>query len=81
MEAITKDPMKIRLNDVDREILAEIDENGRATVKLLADVTGKSRSYAGRRTRRLYEHELLEEAAPTLYDITERGRERLKNGG
>jgi DNA-binding Lrp family transcriptional regulator len=70
--------MDVRLNNVDHAILQEIDENGRATVGLLTDVVGKSRSYTSRRTQRLREHELLNEVAPNLYDLTDKGRERLQ---
>ena len=70
--------MDVRLNDVDRAILREIEENGRATVGLLTDVVGKSRSYTSRRTTRLREHELLDEVAPKLYDLTTEGRARLR---
>jgi len=63
----------VDLNDTDHSILTEIAENGRATTRLLADVVGVSRTYAGDRVRRLLEHEYLEEVAPNLYDLTAKG--------
>lgn len=69
--------MNIRLNDTDRAILREIDENGRATTTLLAETVDVSRTYAGDRIRRLREHEFLTEVAPNLYQITDTGRAKL----
>jgi len=78
MAAAQQNEMYIPLNDTDRAILREIAENGRATTTLLADVVDVSRTYAGDRIRRLREHEYLSEVAPNLYDITDRGRDRLE---
>jgi len=78
MAAAQQNEMYIPLNDTDRAILREIAENGRATTTLLADVVDVSRTYAGDRIRRLREHEYLIEVAPNLYDITDRGRDRLE---
>lgn len=80
MAVAEQDDMDIRLNDTDRAILREIDENGRATTTLLADELDVSRTYAGDRIRRLREHEYLVDVAPNLYDITDRGRARLNDG-
>jgi DNA-binding Lrp family transcriptional regulator len=63
----------VPLNDTDRAVLREIDENGRATTRLLADEVGKSRPYVGDRVRRLREHDYLTEVAPNLYDLTAKG--------
>lgn len=71
---------KIRLNDTDEAILDEIRENGRATTTLLADAVGVSRTYTGDRVRRLLEHEYLEEVAPNLYDIADKGADKLDDG-
>jgi len=78
MAAAQQNEMYVPLNDTDRAILREIAENGRATTTLLADVVDVSRTYAGDRIRRLREHEYLIEVAPNLYDITDRGRDRLE---
>lgn len=72
-------PEKIDLNDTDKAILDEISTNGRATTTLLADVVDVSRTYAGDRVRRLREHEYLEEIAPNLYDITDKGRKAIRD--
>lgn len=64
---------KIELNDTDRAILDEIAENGRATTTLLSEVVDVSRTYAGKRIRRLREHDYLDEVAPNLYDLTDKG--------
>jgi DNA-binding Lrp family transcriptional regulator len=64
----------IELNGTDRAILSELVENGRATTNLLSDVVDKSRPYTGNRVRRLREHEYIEEIAPRLYDVTDKGR-------
>ena len=74
----TEQQMKIKLNDVDRDILHEIEENGRASVTLLAEELDMSRTYIGDRVRRLREHEYLEKVATHIYDITEKGRDRLR---
>lgn len=78
MAVAQQNEMDIPLNDTDRAILREIDENGRATTTLLAEVVDVSRTYAGDRIRRLREHEYLIEVAPNLYNITDRGRRKLE---
>ena len=74
MSVTQQDDMDVRLNDTDKAILREINSNGRATTTLLADVVDVSRTYAGDRIRRLREHGFLQEVAPNLYDLTEKGR-------
>jgi len=69
----------VPLNETDEEILTEIVENGRATTRLLADVVDKSRPYTGDRVRRLREHSYIEEVAPSLYDVTEKGKTEVSN--
>jgi DNA-binding Lrp family transcriptional regulator len=78
MAVAQQNGMDISLNDTDRAILREIDEHGRATTTLLAEVVDVSRTYAGDRIRRLREHEYLSEVAPNLYDITDAGQRRLE---
>lgn len=73
--ATTQDTVpEITLNDTERAVLTEIAENGRATTTFLANELGVSRTYVGDRVRRLKEHNYLEEIAPRLYDVTEKGR-------
>ena len=69
--------MEPRLNDTDQAILREIQDNGRATTTLIGEVVGVSRTYAANRIRRMREHGFLTEVAPTLYNITEKGRDAL----
>jgi len=80
MAAVQDAVPEIELNDTDRAILREIVENGRATTTLLGEVVGVSRTYTGDRVRRLREHEYLEEIAPNLYDVTDKGEQEALKG-
>lgn len=67
----------IYLNDVDQAVLDEIEDHGRATTGLLADIIDKSQPYVSKRVTRLREHGVLVEVASGLYDFPERAVEYL----
>lgn len=68
----------IKLNDVDRAVLREIVENGRAPTGILSDEVGKSGTYIRQRVGRLVEHDLLARRYDT-YELTNTG-ERVARG-
>lgn len=67
----------IYLNDVDQAALDEIEDHGRATTGLLADIIDKSQPYISKRVTRLREHGVLVEVASGLYDTPEQAEEYL----
>jgi DNA-binding Lrp family transcriptional regulator len=64
-------------NPTDEDILNEIEENGRATVRLLADVLDKSRHYIQDRVERLQSHDMVIKVAPSVYDTPEQAENYL----
>lgn len=71
MESSATSP-DIRLNSTDEAIIDEIEENGRATVTMLAKTLDKSNEHIRNRVKRMWEHGILIEPAPRLYDIADR---------
>lgn len=69
----------VELNPTDEDIIDEITSHGRASVQLLADVTGKNKTYIGDRVRRMREHGMLVEVAPRLYDTPDQAAEYLNS--
>ena len=67
----------IYINEVDHAILNEIEDHGRATSGLLADIIDKSQPYVSKRVTRLREHGVLVEVASGLYDTPEAASEYL----
>lgn len=68
--------MGIPLNEADEQILAILSE-GRATPKYLTEQTEWSRPYISDRLTRLREHGLIVRVSTGLYELSDRGEERL----
>lgn len=65
----------IYLNDVDKQILQDMEDYGRTTTGLMADLTGKSESYISKRLRRLREHGIVSQVRKGVYDLPENAEE------